>query len=357
MHRAHLAYCLASLSALVPAPAWGQTTDGTGLKTSIAVDMVGSFKADKDSAANDRLEMRGAEATFFAPVDHLFDGLLSLAAHPESGETVFEVHEATLSTTKLVPRSKIKVGQFFLGVGRLNRTHQHDWAFVSAPVVHRTYFGDEGALDSGVEYSWLLPTATYLDLTVGVTNGWVYGHAHNEGEKPRRPTHYARLATFAELGEGGLQAAANYLGRQSSDGEETRLVGIDAVAKWKNGRVTSWLIQSEAWQRLVQPPAGDQETSAGAYAFIEYGLSESTAVGTRFDYFSVLSLKDVSGDAVGNSIVAVVPTLTYKPSEFSRFRLAYDHKIIQQDGLEDRTDPVVETQAVFIMGAHPAHDF
>lgn len=358
MKNAHHAWRLVlGVATLLSTPAFAQKADGTGLQSSIAVDMVGTFKADKDSSADDRLMIRGAEVTFFAPVDHIFDGLLSLAAHPEGGETVFEVHEATLSTTKLVPRSKIKVGQFFLGVGRLNRSHQHDWAFVSAPFVHQTYFGKEGALDSGIEYSFLLPTETYLDLTVGVTNGWVYGHAHNEGEKPRKPTHYARLSTFFGLGEGDLQVAGNYLGRKTSTGEEMRLVGVDAVAKWKEGRTLTWLIQTETWQRRLQPLVGSEETSLGSYLFIQRGLSETTQVGARVDYYTLTSLEDVAGNKVDNSVTAVVPTFTYRPSEFSLLRLAYNHQTTHQEGVSDKTDKILEAQAVYIIGAHPAHDF
>ena len=127
-----------------------------------------------------------------APIDQTFNGVLSFAAHREEGETVAEVHEAYLSTSNLIPRSTIRVGQFFLGVGRLNRFHRHEWSVIFAPHVQENFFGEEGALDSGVEYSWLAPLPFYLETTVGLTNGFTYGHAHNEGEKPRKPTHYAR---------------------------------------------------------------------------------------------------------------------------------------------------------------------
>lgn len=345
-------FCLGTI-----ASGQGGKSDGTGLQTSIAVDMVGDFKVGKESTASDRLIVREAEASFYAPVDHIFDGLLSLGAHPEGGETLFEVHEAVLSTTKLVPRSKVKIGQFFMGLGRLNRVHRHDWPFISAPKVHQTFFGEEGVLDSGIEYSWLLPTETYFDLTIGVTNGWVYGHAHTEGEKPRKPTHYARWATFTSLGSGDAQLAAVYLGRRAADGIETRLAGLDGVAKWKDGKVLTWLVQSEVWQRRQQPIVGDEETSLGAYVFSQYGLSEEALFGVRLDHFTVTSLKDAAGDPVANGVNAFVPTLTYRPSEFSSLRLAYNHEVSKQANTDDRTNRFLEAQAVYILGAHPAHDF
>ena len=114
--------------------------DNTGMKVSASVDIQGSSKVSGESDAENRIDVREAEILIYGPVDHVFDGLLSLAAHKEEGASLFEIHEAFLSSSKLVPRSTIKVGQFFLGVGRLNRIHRHEWPFISAPKVHALFF-------------------------------------------------------------------------------------------------------------------------------------------------------------------------------------------------------------------------
>src|SRR3989338_6739695 len=124
--------------------------DGSGLKVSAAVDIVGSVKTRKKSSGEDRIDVREAELLLTGPIDHRFDGLLSLAAHRENGVARAEVHEAFISSSKLVPRSRIKVGQYFLGIGRLNRIHRHEWNFISAPEVHQRFFGSEGLLDTGL---------------------------------------------------------------------------------------------------------------------------------------------------------------------------------------------------------------
>ncbi len=332
--------------------------DSGGLQTVAAVDMTGAFKLDPDNSADDRFVVREAEISLFAPVDHVFDGVLSLAAHPEGGETVFEVHEANISSAKLIPRSKIKGGQFFLGIGRLNQVHRHDWPFISAPKVHVTFFGEEGALDSGLQYSLLLPTSFFLDVTLGVTNGWTYGHSHDEGAKPRQPTNYARIASFVPLpGDGDVQIAVNHLGRRSADGQDTKLLGLDFVGKWSGGSYTKVLLQSEIWKRRQQALVGEGEENLGAYLYPQYGFSAALFLGMRLDYFSVPTLKDGTGAKVANADYGAVPTLTYKVSEFSMLRLAYTHQISTEDGQDDHTDRSLETQAVFILGAHPAHDF
>ena len=117
--------------------------DSGGVQTSISVDIVGNAFARKEDPAT-KLAVREAEVFFYAPIDPIFDGVLGIAAHQEGGVALFEIHEATIGSTKLVPWSRFRVGQFFLGVGKLNSTHRHDWPFTSAPRVHQEFFGEEG---------------------------------------------------------------------------------------------------------------------------------------------------------------------------------------------------------------------
>lgn len=332
--------------------------ESSGLKTSASVDMVGAFKADKSSDATDRFDVREAEIMFASPIDHLFDGVFSVAAHREDGVAMLEVHEAHLSSTKIIPRSRFRLGQFFLGVGRLNRFHRHEWPFIFAPKVHHVFFGSEGALDTGGEYSFLTPLPFFLELTTGVTNGWTYGHSHSEGKKPRKPTHYGRLTTYFDLpGNGGTQTGLNYLSRTAADGEQMTLLGIDMVAKWRHAGVLNVLLQGEAWQRRMKPLRGKEETAFGAYLFPQYAWNSSLQAGVLLDYYTVPTLKDITGSKVSNSENRVVPTITYKASEFSSLRIAYDWSTKKQDDQKDQNIQTIQTQATFMMGAHPAHDF
>lgn len=332
--------------------------DGSGMKVSASVDAVGDFKANKDSKASDRFDIREAEVLLYGPIDHLFDGSLSLAAHRESGVSMFEVHEAHIASSKLIPRSRFKLGQFFLGVGRLNRFHRHEWPFITPPTVQARFFGDEGVVDSGAEYSYLLPLPFFLDLTVGLTNGFVYGHAHNEGEKPKQPTHYARLGTyFGVFADGGAQVGLNYLGRKAANNEMMTLFGTDIVAKWRSGSVIDFLLQSEVWHRTRKPEAGEVERSLGAYILPQAALGSQMQFGIRLDYYSILTLKDVTGSDIPNYELGIVPTLTYKASEFSSFRAAYSYGRVSQKGSEESRSDAFEVQTTFMLGAHPAHDF
>ena len=336
-----------------PRPAAGG--DGSGLQISGAADLVGTFDMGSrlpPAGATNRLDAREAEVVLFAPIDTLFDGQLSMAAHQEFGTFNFELHEMVVSSSKLIPRSRIKAGQFFLGVGRLNQVHRHDWPFVSSPQVHKEFFGgNHGALDSGIEYGWLLPTSFYLDLTVGVTNGWVLGHAHTIGVKPQFPTHYLRLATYADLGDGaGLQVGVNYLGRRDNAGVWTSLFGLDVVAKKREGRRMPWFFQGEVWYRSRSDNAGNGDDTLGFYGFPQIGLGDYLSLGVRFDGY--MPIAPTSGFEW-----ALVPTLSYRVSEFSVIRAAVTASRGSVGGAETSNSQVAELQAVFILGAHPAHDF
>ncbi len=325
--------------------------NGTGLQTSVAGDIAGRFGKD----ATNRLDPREAEFMFYAPVDQTFDAQFNGAAHYEDGELHFELHELFVGSSKLIPRSRFKLGKYFLGVGRLNPIHRHDWPFTSAPKVQTEFFdrSGEGLNDTGVEYGYLLPTSFYLDLTLGVTNGWTYGHAHDEGAKPFFPVHYARLATYQKLSQtGGMQVGLNYLGRRDAGNIRYSLLGLDFVAKWREAQTLNFLLQSELWYQWKSPAGQEALKSYGAYVFPQYGFNANWYVGIRLDAF-----KNLEGNPIANFDYGFVPTLTYKASEFSTIRASYQWLVSRVDGQTVSRTRAVELQAIFLLGSHPAHDF
>jgi hypothetical protein len=340
---------------------WGWCSaqaDSGGLQTSVSVDIVGSaFAREKGSPAS-KLGVREAEVFFYAPIDPLFDGVLGLAAHQEGGAALFEIHEATLGSSKLIPWSRFRVGQFFLGVGKLNSVHRHDWPFTSAPRVHKEFFGEEGADDTGLEYSVLPPLPVYFDLTVGITNGWKYGHVHNSGKEPKTPTHYVRLANFVGLpSDGGLQSGLNYLGRTDSEGTNTTLMGLDLTAKWREGKQVPFFLQGEVWHRKMKPKDAPPVASLGFYVFPRLNLIPGLDLGMRCDGYTVLTLEDATGKKIKNYDQSYVPALTWKPSEFSTFRVSYQWDFERSGSESKLKNSFLEMQTTFILGAHPAHDF
>lgn len=325
--------------------------DNAGLGISGAVDLYGGFGLNSQASGPSQFDvLREAELIVYSPADHLFDGRLGVAAHLEGGDYFLELHEAFISSTKLIPRSRIKAGQFFLGVGRLNQIHRHDWVFITAPASHTRFFDAEGVLDLGVEFGTLFPLPFYLDLTVGVTAGRKYGHVHGAGAVPRVPTHYLRLVTYADLDPStGVQVGLNYLGRVANDGTKKTMLGLDLVGKWRDNKRLAFLLQSELWYRNEIPAGNAAEREFSAYLYPQYGFTEALYLGVRADLLTHFDANTLN--------LNFVPTLTYKPSEFTTFRAAYNFQTSRRAGVLTSSAHYAELQAIFLLGAHPAHIF
>lgn len=327
------------------------------IQISAAVDITAPVNFEK--ADDNQLGIRSAELLFYGPLDPHFDATLGMAFHSEDGEYHAELHEAYLSSSKLLPYSRFRLGKFFLGVGRLNQIHQHDWYFVSAPKVHTAFFDEEGVMDTGGEFSILLPTSVYWDITVGVTNGYTYGHVEGPGAKPTVPTHYIHPVNFVDFGEAGaLQWGLNYLGRTDSNDLQTQLYGLDFVFKRTEGKTLHFLFQSEVWMRRQSSETTEALEEVGAYFFPQWSVTEQLYAGVRFDAFSELSRKLAGTDSRKENIeYALVPTLTYKNSEFTTFRAAYTYSVQNARDEADVTEQKIEFQFISALGAHRAHSF
>ena len=331
----------------------------TGLELSLSGDMAYIQGVNGESRADDKLTMRGAELMFYAPVDVRFDGVLSVAAHEEGGKTNFELHELYISSSKLLPRSVLRVGQFFLSIGRLNRFHRHDWPFMDAPKVQSVFFGEEGVFDSGLEYSLVLPFRYTLNLTAGLTSGYRYGHSHTKGVKPKVPTHYLRFSAFFPFQTtSGVDMGFSYLGRVDAHQNDMELVGIDLTAKWKGVRRNKWLLQSEIWYKREADIHDEISRELGLYVFNEFPLGESTNVGFRWDMFKELSrVSALAGEKSNNISYGGTLQTSFVSSEFAKIRTTLSHEFERVEARTVAKDTRLGLQFIFILGGHPAHDF
>ncbi len=329
-----------------------------GLQTAVSIDTLGRLGSPYEGNA-EKIEVREAEVLFFAPTDSVWDGMLNLAAHQEGGQSFFEIHEAYLTSSRWIPRSRLRIGQYFLGIGRLNSFHRHDWPFVSAPRVQREFFDSEGINDTGIEWSTLLPTHQFWELTAGVTSGWTFGHSHTVGARPQIPTVYAKITGYSDIGEnGGSQYGLNWLMREDSEQIQTQLLGIDFTGKWREGRTLTWLIQGELWTRNINySSAAASEWSLGSYLYVQYATDPQWHYGLRLESIGNLSLKSATGERLPNTDFAAIPTFTFRNSEFSLFRAAYTLGFDRDPGEPFDLRQSLELQVTFNMGAHPAHDF
>lgn len=306
----------------------------------------------------DQLSPRGVELSLSGPLDPRFEGKLNIAGHEEAGLFRYELHEAYVQSSQLIPASSLKLGRFFLGVGRLNQIHRHDWPFPSAPQVQERFFAAEGASDDGFEFQRHWGEEQFYSLSFGVTDSYTYGHAHEAGKRPPHPLLYSRGTTFFETESGGSLWGLNLLYRTSAEKEKTLLAGLDFVHKRRNGKTLEFLLQSELWFRDRQYPTVDRVRETGAYVYSQWALNESWLAGLRLDGFVNHSLRFVTTQELRRDFdYALVPVLQFQSSEFAQFRMSAGRYVNTTQGDADQVENKLEFQAVFILGAHPPHDF
>lgn len=327
------------------------------IQPTASLDLVSDVYTSNSQDRAFNVNVRSAELRLQGAIDKDFEGTLSFAGHNENNQFIFDLHEGYVSSSTFIPSSSFKVGKFLLGLGYLNRSHQHEWAFTSAPKVHREFFATEATADTGVEYTYRLPTSKSLEITAGVTSGYCYGHCHGSGNKPPRPLYYLHpVATFDLSPASSLQAGLSYLTRRDHLQVETHLSGFDLVFKQYHANYLRWLVQSEAY---YQEQAGGSSASlkqVGAYHLTQYGFNENWFLGLRLDAFSELSKKfQTTGERRKDFDYAVVPILSWKPSESATLRFSYTFDVDTTQGDADKFGHLAQVQFNFVLGAHPEH--
>lgn len=334
----------------------------------VAADMVGGkdLTAERNSpnaVTPNGFKVRSVEVGLFGGIDHLAVGTVNLAVHEEEGEYIVELHEAFFEFNTLPFNLFAKLGRFFPDVGRLNTIHQHDWHFTTTPLVHAMLFDEEGIFDQGVEISLLLPWKFYQEIKFGFFNGRNWGHEHSEehehSEDPVKPgpLFTARLKHFIPLyGELGTQFGFTYI-RYIVDEEGREIdhtAGADITFKWQNGPWRSFILSGEYWYRYeVRPDEEQNNKTHGLYAYLQYQFHRNWFCGGRVDYVAELDVTDETGERINRKSYAQSLWLTFRPSEFSYFRLSYERR----DVFDTDVNHAVYVQADFILGYHPAHRY
>jgi hypothetical protein len=336
-------------------------------------DIVAS-SASSNAGLHSDFYVREFEFSAFSKIDQTFDGVLTLSHHNEleQGHAHTEVHEAFILSSQIFDLSTVKIGKFFLGFGRLNRFHRHDWVITEAPFVQKSFFGNEGAKDTGIEYKRNLPKLQ-SSMTFGLTSGNEFNHsaehdheeeAEHNHSKAKAPTGYLRYATFFELDDQkGVDIGLNVISRRDEQSHKYMYYGLDLIYKNKTGRFLSTLLQLEIWTRQLEHD-DEKHTDSGAYVYLEKGINRHHALGVRLDHYIQDEREDggeehghsVDGLEVEDAMSALSLSYTYTNSEFSKIRFTLEHGNgihVEDSDTESYTRGLI--QFVFNIGAHPAH--
>ena len=338
-----------------------------------------------------------SEVAFAANVDQDFRGTLIASISPDNSS--IGVEEGFIQTLALSNGFTIKAGRFFSAVGYLNEIHAHAWDFTDAPLANKVFLGNQLSED-GIQFKWVAPTETYLDVGLELGRGRQFP-AGPEGGRNKNGFDSSNL--FAHVG-GDLgasiawQAGASYLStspqdRVYDDSDSTgaavtnsftgksRLWVLDGILKWapnQNPTYTNFKLQGEYFRRnedgdLTYDTTGmSQGTHTGGYASRQSGWYLQGAyqfvpmwrVGYRYDRLDSGSTSIGLVDS-GALTAADFPILTaynptrhtvmvdWSPSEFSRIRL----QVARDYSRADATDNQVFLQYIASLGAHGAHKF
>ena len=391
-----------------PAPAAASASSGPSASTiaafnpAIAVVLQGNYQylkqdpalygfnniqiGDEVSPGRRGLGLGESEINFFASVDHLFAGSLTVSLAPDNS---VEVEEAYGLVTALPYGVVPKFGRFFSGIGYMNEQHQHAWDFQDAPLAYQAFLGGQFTQD-GAQVKWVAPTETFLEFGAEVGNGDAFPGS------PRNSNSAGAWSAFAHAGgdvgtSSGWRAGLSYLetravdraGKlpdtagniaQTSFGGNTHTTIADFVWKYApdgNATRTNFKLQGEYfWQRANGDLTYDRDGALGlthtdAYSANQRGwylqgiwqFMPMWRVGLRYDQLNQGS-PDYGTNAAFLATDPFTPQRTtvmfdWTPSEFSRFRIQY----AQSKTRPDFTDNQFFLQYILTLGAHGAHKF
>jgi hypothetical protein len=317
---------------------------------------------------------REVELSLFGQIDPYASAVVRFEAGEEErgAETGVTLAEAYLTLLTLPYGTQARIGQVRNRFGWSNEVHEHDLPWVDRPNVMRNFFGPEGLQEKGVELTLVPDLPFYIEALAGIFNG------DNETAFGRgtlqHPLVTGRLRTFLELGdEHAIQLGMSVASGDTADRNRSTILGWEARYKyrpdaWLHPLITltgEWLYSFRTADVAVDLD-GDgaidqvdkrQRNHSGAYLGLEVQPFRRWAGGFRYDW----SQYPVDPGWEW----AIEPYVSFWPSEFLRFRLAYkytDRSPQTRDAfnLNDSSARKVDEilfQASFILGAHPAHPF
>ena len=326
------------------------------------------------SGQENRFFPREVELSLFGQIDPYASAVVRIEAGEEARgqETPISLAEANVTLLTLPYGTQAKFGQMRNRFGYSNEVHEHDLAWVDRPNVMRNFFGPEGLVEKGMEATLVPDLPFYVEALFGLFNGdneTAFGRGSLQN-----PLYTGRVRTFFEIGDAhGLQVGMSVAGGTNEDKLSTTILGWEGRYKY---RPDGWLhplltVTGEGLYSMRKAPVGvdtDQDgivdrvdkrsrNHSGWYTAVEVQPFRRWAGGFRYDWSQYPSNPGWEW--------AIEPYVTFWPSEFLRFRLAYKHtdrspqtrEAFDLNGGSARLVDELLFQGTFILGAHPAHPF
>lgn len=339
-------------------------------------DLVGNLtqrNVDKANAGTfagreNRFFPREVEINLFGRIDPYAEGVVRFEFAEEfenrQRTTETKLAEAYLTLLTLPSGTKLSIGRLPVRFGLLSHLHREALPQPDSPQVLLRILGEEQFRETGAELSWVAPLPFYLEALVGAFNG-DNDTAFGRGSL-KEPLVTGRLRTFVELDDfGAIQLGVSGANGETPERRRSTLAGFDLKYKltpegWRHPLLTlaGEALFSDRRVNVVNA-AGAGETRVrerfGWYAYGEVQPWQRWAGGARYDWTEF--------PVVRGHEWAVEPYLSFLPSEFLRFRLAYKHterdrreSVVENQGSARIVDEIL-FQTTFFLGAHQPHPF
>ncbi len=284
-----------------------------------------------------------------------------------------EVEEAYATSLALPARTQVRLGQFLTRFGRINPTHPHTWAFVDQNLLVGRLFGGEGNRGLGAEVSWLTPLPWYVELVLSETmitseatdRSWAAFAPQGVSGPLDLQTTLSAKQFFGPAPAWSILWGLNYAVGPNGTGRANRseLYGTDLTLFYRplrgDGKATAVRVETEWVLRRRQVP-GDVLQDLNGYVQSTVRFLPRWDTGVRWE----LGTPELGGDGEVSELALdphwisprqrVSGAVTYRPTEFSRFRLQ-----VARDAADWMVAPGWSAFLAFEAnaGAHGAHSF
>jgi hypothetical protein len=350
----------------------------------IAADGFGAGGAHLNSDGPPRgFSLREAELSFSGAVDPYFDAWATFGI--ADGE--IESEEIYVQTRRFLPGVQVRFGKFFSSIGYINRQHRHQWDFVDQALPYDALFGPRVG-ETGVQVTWLPALDVYMQLGFEalqggnplISNQLAERYPDLLVETPGPRLFNGFLKVSPDLGYSDTLQAGVSFGRSRSHQEADSVAGIATEAfdgaTWFF--VTDWVWRHDSSQpyglgdltaqgeyiyrskslNLATPGLMSSRASQqdGLYAQVTYGVRPRWTVGGRVEVIGLRNQIETRTQSLTFSAsTRSSANITFNPTEFSRFRVQYNHGSLWNG--ESVSFDQLYVQFQMSLGVHGAHRF
>lgn len=267
----------------------------------------------------------------------------------------------------------VRFGKYRVEFGKLNVVHPHAWPFVTQPLAHERFIGEEGLNDLGMSLSTLLPTGDlYTRINVDLLRGSAIGEAtgleDTTGEKPTYALASRLVSFFTIDDENDLEVGLSaYTGIHDPYNRDRFWYGnLDFKYKYRPDLYTSLVVQGEyllntrdaALDRDLTPftdedgnPVRKTITTSGVYLYADYQFLKIYSIGGRFDW----TQSPYSADERARAVAVFAGY--YPVEETLGLRLQYQNTRTESPGADPLSVNAIALQVLFSLGPHKAHPY